>query len=145
MNTDEASELSDELSCELGEDEHIVTCENGCPDGYLGKHKLSCWWAGHWFIGQSLVKVLGESFHRDGEWTCCIKFTGNGKHTHVASNELTRTPEPAYAATDGHRCLHCNQLIKRGELEQVVVQNGATRFYHASQADCTAATRRSGV
>jgi hypothetical protein len=44
------------------DDDFPVVCGNGCPDGYLGQHKMSCHWAGgRWFLDGTEVLITGDS------------------------------------------------------------------------------------
>lgn len=65
-------------------DELAPVCENGCPDGALGRHKMSCEWAGIWFWGDRHVLVTGVSGDRA---TLCIAH-GAGEHAHVPAEAL---------------------------------------------------------
>lgn len=68
-------------------DDFPVTCENGCPEGYLGYHKFSCHWAGHWYLDGHEVIVLGQG---PGGMVCVQGLDGGGRHQHVESGKLCR-------------------------------------------------------
>jgi len=71
---------------------NAVTCENGCPDGATGEHKISCRWAGGpLFVDAEQVKVLGECQARD---EVCIQFTATGEHRHVTEGDVNWTRYP---------------------------------------------------
>lgn len=61
-----------------------VVCENGCPDGMYGIHKMSCEWAGLWFHGDRHILILGASPDRQ---TVCVAF-GEDEHLHLPAASL---------------------------------------------------------
>lgn len=72
------------------DDEPMITCDNGCPDGASGDHKFSCYWASAWFYGGQDAKVLGAS--SDGRHVC---LEVNGEHIHAGRYEsLSVTAKP---------------------------------------------------
>ena len=82
-----------------------TVCENGCPDGYLGDHKVSCYWAGWWYLNGTEVKLTGVDPHSslvciqvaDRAVTPTDAYLGSGLYTghdHVPVQELTRTRYP---------------------------------------------------
>lgn len=71
-----------------GEEDLEPTCENGCPDGALGRHKMSCRWAGGtWFSDGQEVLVLGADAHGN---LVCVKYAGTGAHAHVTRSSMER-------------------------------------------------------
>jgi hypothetical protein len=70
-----------------------VTCGNGCPDGYLGRHKFSCCWAGGtWSLDGQEVVILGDSvLSRGASGLVCVQLAGSATmHRHVAATSLVR-------------------------------------------------------
>lgn len=62
-----------------------VTCRNGCPEGWLGRHKFSCSLAGQWLYYGRPALVLGES--ADGQFLCLYVAGGlpeEQSHLHVS-------------------------------------------------------------
>lgn len=72
-----------------------VVCANGCPEGYLGRHKMSCEWAGQLFYNHREVRVLGVS---PSDRRVCIEFVneddGDGKHQHVPAANVGHVRYP---------------------------------------------------
>lgn len=67
-----------------------VTCRNGCPEGYLGLHKFSCYWSGgSWTAGDSgkPVVILGVD---PAHPLVCVEDAAGGNHRHIRRTELVR-------------------------------------------------------
>lgn len=82
-----------------------VVCENGCPEGHLGSHKMSCEWAGQLFYQHREVRVLGVS---PSDRRVCIEYAdpADGGHEHVPAASVGHVRYPdvhvQLSGDDGH-------------------------------------------